>query len=69
MQVQLVNKNGIIMMNIRFNYFIDVIAKKKRLVVKINFNIHNTAQVTRDKAQVTLTSEISLSPEFDDYCR
>ena len=44
--IQLIYKNGIIMMNIRFNELIDVIAEKQRLVVEVDFYIHGSNKDT-----------------------
>jgi len=41
MRIQFINKNRIIMMDIRLNHLIDIITKKERLVVKVDFYIHS----------------------------
>ena len=40
MRIQLIDKNGIVMMDIRLNDFIYCIAEKERFVVKVNLDKH-----------------------------
>ena len=54
--IQLINKNCIIVMNIRLNAVINFIAKKEGLVGKIDFDKHPYKD-TRYKAQGTRVTE------------
>ena len=46
MLIQVINKNSIIMMYIGFNHLINIIAEKKRFVVKVDLYMHSNNKDT-----------------------
>jgi hypothetical protein len=51
MRIELVDKNGVIMMNKGLNDLINCIAKKKRFVVKVNFDEHRDKDTRLQEAR------------------
>jgi hypothetical protein len=51
MRIELVDKNGVIVMNKGLNDLINCIAKKKRFVVKVNFDEHRDKDTRLQEAR------------------
>lgn len=41
MRIQFIDKNGIVVMHIRLDHFVDIIAKEKGFVVEVDFYDHD----------------------------